>query len=290
LEYFLHILILIALYATLAMSLDLVVGHCGILSVTQAAFFGLGAYTAAILTTRFNVDLISEMLLAGVIGLIASLLVSIPSVRLQEDYFVIAAFGFQIIISSVLNNWMQLTRGPLGIPGIPRPMIFGVTVGSYVGFLLLSSAVAFLTFAVVTSLEVSAFGRVLRGIREDEVLIESFGKSVFRFKVTVLAISSFFACMVGVIYAHYMTFVDPTSFTIMDSILILSMVAIGGAGSAYGPILGAAILILLPEILRFAGLPVSVAANVRQILYGLALVTVVAVRPNGIIGKYELGR
>jgi branched-chain amino acid transport system permease protein len=147
-----------------------------------------------------------------------------------------------------------------------------------------------MSFVLVYALLPSAFGRVLHGIREDEVLVESLGKSVLRFKILTFALSASMAAVAGGVYAQYVSFVDPTSFTIMDSILIISMVIIGGAGSLFGPALGAALRVSLPELLRFVGLPTSIAANVRQIVYGLVLVIVVAVRPSGIMGNYRVGR
>ena len=289
-DYIVHIVVLISVYATLAISLDVLVGHAGILSVAHAGYFGLGAYTVALVSTKLGITSVAVLLLAAVLGAITSLIVSIPALRLREDYFVIATFGFQIIFSSVLNNWMSVTRGPLGIPGIPEPTILALQVRSQAGFLALSGLVVAMSFVLVYALLPSAFGRVLHGIREDEVLVESLGKSVLRFKILTFALSASMAAVAGGVYAQYVSFVDPTSFTIMDSILIISMVIIGGAGSLFGPALGAALLVSLPELLRFVGLPTSIAANVRQIVYGLVLVIVVAVRPSGIMGNYRVGR
>lgn len=289
-DYLLHIMILIGLYATLALSLDLLVGHTGILSVAHAGYFGLGAYTVALTSTRLGIHSVAVLFLAAAVGAVTSLAVSIPALRLREDYFVIATFGFQIILSSILSNWMSLTRGPLGIPGIPEPVFLGLHFSSQESFLALSGLVAVLSFALVCALLPSAFGRVLHGIREDEILVESLGKSVLRFKILTFALSASMAAAAGGVYAYYMTFVDPTSFTVMDSILMISMVIIGGAGSLLGPPLGAALLVLLPELLRFVGLPATAAANIRQIVYGLVLVIVVAMRPSGIMGNYRVGR
>ena len=289
-DYLVHILILITVYGTLALSLDLLVGHAGILSVAHASYFGLGAYAVALTSTRLGIHSVAVLLLAAAIGALASVIVSIPALRLREDYFVIATFGFQIILSSILSNWMSLTRGPLGIPGILEPTFPGLRFSSQESFLALGGLVAVLSFAVIYALLPSAFGRVLHGIREDEVLVESLGKSVFRFKVLTFALSAAMAAAAGGVYAYYVSFIDPTSFTVMDSILMISMVIIGGAGSLLGPPLGAALLVLLPELLRFVGLPATAAANIRQIVYGLVLVIIVAVRPSGIMGNYKVGR
>jgi branched-chain amino acid transport system permease protein len=288
--YLLHILILIELYAILAISLDLLAGHTGLLSICHAAFYGLGAYTSALLSLHYGVPFLLGVLAGMVVAAGVSLLVSLPSLRLHDDYFVIATFGFQMILFSVFNNWMDLTRGPMGLPGIPQPVIFGWSVDSHVEYLALGAVFAAASYAVVLSLIHGPFGRVLHAIREDEIFAKALGKNTLRFKVTAFAVSAALAASAGSLYAHYITFIDPTSFTVMESILILSMVIIGGAGSPWGPLVGAAALVVLPEALRFVGFPSAVAANLRQIVYGALLVVMMMVRPRGLVGRYSFGR
>jgi branched-chain amino acid transport system permease protein len=225
-----------------------------------------------------------------VVACFVSFVVSLPSLRLHDDYFVIATFGFQMILFSIFNNWMDLTRGPLGIPGIPQPVIFGWHVSSHWDFLVLSAIFAYFAYFVVTRLSSSPFGRVLHAIREDEVFAQALGKNTLGFKVTAFAVSAALAASAGSLYAHYITYIDPTSFTVMESILVISMVIIGGAGSPWGPLIGAVVLVTLPEALRFVGLPSSVAANLRQIFYGTLLVVMMMVRPRGLVGHYGFGR
>jgi len=136
---------------------------------------------------------------------------------------------------------------------------------------------------VVVQLARSPFGRVLRAIRDDEVFTKSLGKAIYRYKISTFAVSGSMAALAGGLYAYYMTFIDPTSFTIMESILILSMVIIGGAGSRWGPLVGATVLVILPEGLRFLGLPDSVAGNLRQVIYGVLLIVIVIFRPKGLV-------
>jgi branched-chain amino acid transport system permease protein len=295
-DYFLHILILVGIFTVLAVSLDLLAGHGGFLSIAQAAFYGLGAYTSALVVSSqwsvvsgqwgFIIGVLAGMAVAAAV----SFIVSLPSLRLHDDYFVIATFGFQMILFSIFNNWMDLTRGPLGIPGIPQPVIFGWEVKSHSSFVILSFVMAAFAYFVVYLLTSSPFGRVLHAIREDEVFAQSLGKNTLRFKVTAFAVSAALAAMAGSLYAHYITYIDPTSFTVMESILVISMVIIGGAGSLWGPLVGAVVLVTLPEALRFVGLPSSVAANLRQIIYGALLVVMMMVRPRGLVGKYGFGR
>lgn len=290
LDYLLHILILIGIYAILAMSLDLLVGHTGLLSVAHAAFYGLGAYSAALLSVHFGIPFVLSVILGMLTAILASLIFSLPSLRLHDDYFVIATFAFQMILFGIFNNWTGMTRGPFGIPGIPPPSILGLPIRSRIAFVFLVVVFAVLCFQIVSRISMSPFGRVLRGIREDETFTRALGKNTVRFKVLIFAVSAALAASAGCLYAQYLSFIAPTSFTVMESILVISMVVIGGAGSRWGPIVGAIVLVTLPEALRFVGLPNDVAANLRQIAYGGGLVTMMMFRPQGLIGKYGFGR
>lgn len=288
-EYFLHILVLVGIYSTLAVSLDLVAGRAGLLSLAHAAFFGMGAYASALLTIHLEVPFLLGVVGGMVLAAVVSLLVSLPSMRLHDDYFVIATFGFQMILYSVFNNWISVSRGPLGIPGIPRPVIFGWHVDHNFEFALLAAVFAAFACIAVGLVVSSPFGRVLHAIREDEVVTQASGKNTLRFKITAFALSAALAGMAGSLYAHYITYIDPASFTVLESILILSMVIIGGAGSLWGPVVGAVVLATLPEALRFVGLSGALAANLRLIIYGALLVIMVMVRPQGLIGRYAFG-
>jgi branched-chain amino acid transport system permease protein len=289
-EYFLHILILINVFTMLAISMDILSGHTGLLSLSQAGFYGLGAYTSALVAVEAGVPFLVGVLAGMAVAILISFVVSLPSLRLHDDYFVIATFGFQMILFSIFNNWIKLTRGPLGIPGIPQPVILGWHVTSHLDFLILGAAFACFAYFVVYRLISSPFGRVLHAIREDELFAKAHGKNTLYFKVTAFAVSAALAASAGGLYAHYITYIDPTSFTVMESILIISMVIIGGAGSLWGPLVGAFVLVTLPEALRFIGLPSAVAANLRQIIYGSLLVIMMMFRPRGLVGKYGFSK
>jgi branched-chain amino acid transport system permease protein len=289
-DYFLHILILVAIYATLAISLDLLAGQTGLLSIAQAAFFGIGAYASALLATQAGMPFLICVFVGMIVAVIISFVVSLPSLDLHDDYFIIATLGFQIILFGIFNNWMEVTHGPLGIPGIPQPVIFGWHVTSHLDFLILAAAFACFAYFVVYRLTSSPFGRVLHAIREDEVFAKAHGKNTLRFKVTTFAVSAALAASAGSLYASYITYIGPTSFTVMESILIISMVIVGGAGSLWGPLVGAFVLVTLPEALRFVGLPDAVAANLRQIIYGSLLVIMMMFRPRGLVGKYGFNK
>lgn len=289
-DYLLHLLVLIGIYSILAISLNLLVGYTGLLSVAQASFFGLGAYISSLLSIHLGIPFLLNVLLSGILAAVASLLISLPTARLHEDYFVIATFSFQIIAFNVFNNWVGLTNGPMGLRNIPYPQILGWEIQSATDFIIVTSCFASFSYFIARQISTSPFGRVLRAIREDEVFPQSLGKNTLRFKIVAFAVSAALASTAGVIYAHYISFINPNSFTVLESVLIISMVIIGGADSRWGPVIGAIILIILPEMLRFVGLPNSISANIRQIIYGGLLVIMVAVRPRGLLGRYELGK
>jgi len=288
-EYLLHILILASIYTVLASSLDLLAGHAGQMSLSQAAFFGLGAYASALLAVS-GITFPISMGGAIIVVALVSLLVSLAFMRLQDDYFVLATFGFQMVVFTVLNNWIEITNGPLGVSGIPAPNIFGLVMSSHFGFAILTICLALVAYVILLRITRGQFGRVLHAIREDEIFLALLGKNPLRFKMTAFVVSGALAGAAGSLYAHYMSYIDPSSFTVMDSILILSMVIVGGAGSHWGPLVGAVLLVLLPEALRFIGLPSDVAANLRLILYGTLLVVIVMLRPQGLVGRYGFGR
>lgn len=281
---------MICIYAILSLSLNLLVGYSGILSIAHAAFYGVGAYVAALMALRLETPFLLNIILAFIAAGVFGAVVGIPSLRLREDYFVIATFAFQIIIFSILNNLVNFTGGPLGLPGIPQPEIFGFTFTSHLEFLLLSGFLALFVYWISNRIVKSPFGRLLKAIREDEVFVKAVGRDIAEAKVKVFVISASLASIAGVIYATYITYIDPTSFTIMESVFIISIVIIGGAGNLKGSILGAVFLVALPEILRFIGLPNSIAANVRQILYGALLLIMMMWRPQGLLGEYAFGK
>jgi len=192
-----------------------------------------------------------------------------------------------VIVYSIAKNWVSLTRGPMGLPGIPGFSIFGFQLSEIWSYLLLVLIFVIITLFVINRIVNSPFGRVLRSIREDEIASEALGKNTTRYKLLVFIIGAFFAGIAGSLYAHYITFIDPSSFTVMESITILLMVIFGGMGSISGSIVGAVVLVVFPELLRFLGMPSSIAAPMRQMIYGLLLVILMLKRPQGIMGKYQ---
>lgn len=286
-NYLLHILIMISIYTILSLSLNLPVGYTGLLSLAQAAFYGIGAYVMTLLMMNQGLNFLGAMAVAIIFSSILSLLVSYPSIRLKGDYFILASLAFQIIIFTILYNWIDLTRGPYGIPGIPKPEMLGIRFDNLYKFFALSGGIALIVFLIAKRLYSSPFGLVLKAIREDELSTISLGKNVRKFKIIAFAISSGIAAIAGALYASYVTYIDPTSFNLDESIFILSVVIVGGSGNLKGPIIGTLFMILLPEGLRFLGIPDSVAANVRQIIYAMVLILLMRFRPQGLAGEYR---
>jgi len=285
-EYVFHIIIMLNIYIMLVLSANLTIGMANLLTMCQAAFYGIGAYIGTYFLMQFNLPLVVIALLVMVISGAFSFLVSFASVRLKGDYFVIATMGFQLIIYTVLYNWTDVTHGPYGIAGIPGIKLFGIleVSGTY-GYLILSLIMMAIVVWLFHHLVNSPFGRALNAIRADETATQAMGRNTVMFKSWAFFLSAAVAGLAGVLYASYVSYIDPTSFTLDESIFILSALFIGGIGNTQGPILGALFVVLLPELLRFVGLPDAIAANLRQIIYGLALVLVMYYRPQGLLGK-----
>lgn len=280
-EYILHLAIFICFYTLLAQSLNLAAGKTGLISLAHAGFYGIGAYTTALLSLNFGLSFWLNLPIAILLSGTIALLISLVALRTVEDYFIICTLGIQVILFSVMNNWMELTRGPLGIPGVPSIQFFGFSLDSKLAFLLLSLTFTAMVWWLLKNLFNSGFGKTLTAISEDEIYAQSIGKNVYFSKTIAFTLSAMFAAIPGTLYAHYISYIDPTSFTVNESIFILSIVIIGGMGNLTGSFWAAAFMVLLPEILRFVGMPDSIAANMRQIIYGVILTSIMMTGKNG---------
>ncbi len=287
-EYLIHLAILFAIYGILGVSLNLVVGYTGLLSMTHAAFYGLGAYATAILLTTSGVNFFVSIIFGIILAAIISFLIGIVLSKFKGDYYALGSFGFNIIIFSIFLNWQEITRGPLGIPGISKPSLFGFDFASNFSFLILAVLFLILIYFVSRFIVNSSFGRVLKAIREDEKAIQVFGYNTTYFKLAIFVISAAMAAIAGALFASYITFIDPSSFVLMESIFVLAIIILGGLANLRGSILGALFLVLLPEILRFVGFPADIAAQMRQVIYGVILILLMLYRPQGLIGEYKL--
>jgi branched-chain amino acid transport system permease protein len=285
--YLIHLAIMVGIYLVLTLSLQLALGFTGLINLGHIAFFAIGAYVSALLTLS-GVPFIIALLLAGIISALFGFLLSIPTNKLKGDYLALASLAFTFIIYIVALNWTSLTRGPLGLPGIPKPLIFGISFSSNLSFLILIIVIALITYFVIKRIVDSPFGKVLEATRDNELATKILGKNTFKIKAIALMVSAFFAGIAGSLYAHYITYIDPSSFTIMQLIPILCIVIIGGLASLKGTFIATVILILLPEPLRFLGFPSSIVGPMRELIYAIILLLILIYKPKGFFGKVEL--
>ncbi|MCC5846775.1 MAG: branched-chain amino acid ABC transporter permease [Verrucomicrobia bacterium] len=296
-NYALHLIIYFCIYAIAALSLNLVIGYCGLLTLAHAGYFAIGAYSYAILSI-YGWGFLPALAGAVAIAAVLSLIVSLPAWRFHGNNFVLMSLAAQALIFSLLQNWYHpqanpgtirnLTNGPFGLAGIPRPVIFGYrldTIGSVSVLALILLAICGL---VIWRLQSSPWGRLLQCMRDDELALRGLGKNVRRAKLEAFAVSSGLVAMAGVLYASYVSYIDASSATLDESILMVCMLLVGGMANFKGPLVGAAVLLTLPEILRMVNLPDAVAANVRVLAYGLLLVLIVHFRPQGLAGNYRV--
>jgi len=285
--YLIHLLILINIYLILALALQIALGFSGLLNLGHIAFYCIGAYTSALLASAgwpWWLCFVS----AGLLAMFFGFLLSLPTNKLKGDYLALATLGFSFVIYAIALNWVGLTRGPLGLPGIPKPEILGISFSSNLSFLILVLFINLLVYLLVRRIVNSPFGKAMQATRDDELAAKVLGKNTFKIKTISLMISAFFAGLAGSLYASYITFIDPSSFTLMQLIPIFCIVIIGGLASLKGTAIACVILVLLPEPLRFIGFPSSVVGPMRQIIYALLLLLILIYRPKGFYGQVEL--
>lgn len=277
----------ICIYALLGLSLNLVLGYSGMLLLCEMTFFGVGAYTYAIVAGRYGVDFMTASLIAVLLGIAVAWLIGSVTTRLRGDSFAIATLGFQIIAISIFSNWVDLTGGPYGQRDIPPPRLGPWVVDSTAEHVLLAATFLALIYALCLMLLRLPYGKSLVAVRDDEVGAIAIGKNPKRLRLSTIIISGGIASQAGVIYAGYITYIDPSSFSLDDVILGLAVVIVGGSGTLYGPLIGAVVLGVLPELLRSLQLSESSAAATRQIIFGLLLIVLMRIRPQGIAGRYR---
>lgn len=285
-NYFLHIVVLLNIYIVLILGANITVGMAGLLTLCQAAFYGIGAYIGTMLLMQFDLPFIVVALIVSIVTGISSSLISYASLKLKKDYFTLASLGFQMIIFTVLYNWVDVTKGPYGISGIPGIKLLGIwNIKGVVSYAIFTTIVMVAIVGIFIVLKKSPYGRLLRAIRSDETSVMALGCNVSAAKRRAFFLSAAFSGIAGLLYASYVRFIDPTSFTLNESLFIICALFIGGVGTAKGSIAGALFVVILPEILRLIGMPDAIAAPLREIIYGLALITVMFIRPQGVLGE-----
>jgi branched-chain amino acid transport system permease protein len=276
-DYVLRIIIAVIIDIPLALSQNLITGFTGLLTLGQAAFYGIGAYTSAILVMKLGVPWIVALAAAGLLACVFGVLLGLPCLRVGSDYLTLMTIGFGQIFHIVALNWMTLTRGPMGLPGVPAPRIGPITFASsqskYYLYLLIAGA----CYLFMHRLTRSHIGRVLIAIREDEIAASAAGINTSRYKLLVFAFGTLWAGISGSMLAHFLSFVGPTTFTLNESLFHMQMAILGGLGSLPGSVLGAAILVSLPQIFQ----PLY---EYRMLLNGILMVILMGWRPQGIMG------
>ena len=277
--YQISILISALIYVMLALGLNIVVGLAGQLVLGYAAFYAIGAYTYALLTTYFGFGFWICLPIGGIMTILFGLALGFPVLRLRGDYLAIVTLGFGEIVRLILLNWVGVTGGSHGISNIPKPGLFGMELSLqsntiYLYYLCLAAVIV--TIITISRLKNSRVGLALQALREDEIASEAMGINLTRVKLMAFALSSAWAGFAGVFFAAKTSFVNPASFTFMESAMMLSMVVLGGMGSITGVTLGALILILVPEYLR-------AFADYRMLLFGATMVLMMIFRPQGLI-------
>jgi len=270
------------IYVMLALGLNVVVGQTGLLVLGYVAFYAVGAYTYALLSTGLGVGFWPALPIAAFFAGIFGLLIGAPTLRLRGDYLAIVTLGFGEITRIVLNNFDSLTGGPNGISGIPRPSVGSFVFSSLSHYYFLMLGMVVLTVLFVRRLNGSRIGRAWIAIREDEVAAEAMGVNTTRLKLLAFSIGATFAGVAGVFYTAKMGFVSPESFNFFESVIILCMVVLGGMGSIPGVILGAVVLYLLPEALRDF-------QQYRMLIFGTAMIAMMILHPQGLIGTKRHG-
>ncbi|HTN54034.1 MAG TPA: branched-chain amino acid ABC transporter permease [Anaeromyxobacter sp.] len=275
--YWVDVLNSVGLYALLALSLNLILGDAGLFNMGQAAFYAVGAYTAAILSTQLHVPILWALPVSGLVAALFAALVARPVIHLRGDYLLIVTIGLgEIVRIALVNDVFGLTGGANGIFGIARPSILDHKIRRPQEFFYLIWAFVALTVFLFHRLEQSRFGRALNYLREDPVAAEGSGVNTARYKLLAFALGAGWAGMTGSLYAAKMTIISPESFSFWESVVVFLMVILGGSGSIPGVLLGAALVVMVPEFFR--GL-----ASARMLFFGLVMMVMMVVRPQGLL-------
>jgi len=285
-DYYLHLMIMAGISSILALSLGLLVGYLGLVSFCQAAFYGIGAYASALMTLDLHLSFWLALPLAGLTAAFFGVIIGYPSLKTKGPYFSIMTLGFGQIMSLIFVNWVGMTRGSQGMPGIPSPgalvipFIGSISFKAKIPYYFLVLVVLAVTFFFIRKLLASHLGLSLTAIRENEVLAESMGIRAMKYKLMAFMISTFFAGLAGSLYAHYFRFISPVSFTVVQSFETLINVIFGGAALLVGPVVGSTLLTIIPEALRMA-------SEYRNTIYAVILLLVILFLPGGIAGELK---
>jgi len=278
-DYIYSILVLAGIYLMLSSSFDLIIGYGGLVSIAHPIFYALGAYTAGLLAIAWDVPAIPAVLAGAAIAAIASVAMSLPAIRVTGDYLLIASIGFQLGLLQVIKN-VEFTGGDAGLSNIP-PAITGASRAEL--FAAISLALGLAVVLLIRWIVRGPYGAIITAMRDDELALLALGRNVTRIKVVILALGSGLAGLAGGLYAFYYQYLSPSQFDVLQSAAILTMVVIGGMGTALGPVVGTFLLLGLPQAITFLQLPPSIMAPFQGILFCALVLLFILLRPQGIV-------
>lgn len=284
-EFLLTVGILAGINVLLASGFNLILGYGGLVSVAQPVFYAIGGYTSALVSLRLGVPVPLAIIIGAIVAAVASFGLSLPSLRVSGDYLVIASLGFQLGIIYIINN-IELTGAASGLSGIVSAVEGPARSWIFAGVLLLICIVTTLAIRWLVS---GPYGRAITAMRNDEEAFASLGRNGVRIKMMLFAIGSGIAGLAGGLYAHYFLFLTPDQFGIFSSATLLTMVVVGGAATVRGPVLGAILLTVLPELIRFLDLPISVMAPMQGVLFTGLVILFLFLKPEGLFGGAAVG-
>jgi branched-chain amino acid transport system permease protein len=277
-EYAIYLATLVCLYCLLAQSFNLVFGLGKLLNLAHIASYAIGAYTTALLSTDLGWGFFACLALSAILTGFFALLIGAISLRLEHDYFAIGTLAFSAVVTAILINWKELTRGVLGIPGIPRPDFWGIDFYNNLNFLTLLFIITVISMLIVWLLFKSRIGFALRAQSESESAVKALGISVLAVRNDAFILASMLAGVAGCLFAYLLNYIDPSSFGLHEMVFILSIVVLGKPGSFFGCIFATIFLVLLPEPLRFLDLPSHYLGPLRQLIYAVILFVVLYIR------------
>lgn len=298
-EYMLHVFTLVMVYMVLAMGLNIVPGFCGLLDLGFVGFYGIGAYTAGLLTINYGLSFWVIVPFAALNGALWGMLLGAPTLRLTGDYFAIVTFGFSELVVLFLTNEIWLTRGPLGLPGIAPVSIDLSFISKALNpawdwyyefdgelpYFFLALVMVLVIYGVMRRLEDSRLGRAWYAIREDPLAASSCGVNILNYKVIAFAISAGIGAVGGCFFARWTLFLSPDMFKFWESFLVLCMVVLGGLGNINGALIGAAVLVALGEVLRVVLPELGLPVETRFLFYGLIMILIMRFKPSGFLPR-----
>ena len=278
-EYVLSVIVLMGIYIILSTSFNLIIGYGGLISIAHPIFFAIGAYTTGLCSLHFNTFPMVSLLLSGAAAIVFSLMLSLPSLRISGDYLLITSIGFQLGLLEVIKH-LGFTGGASGLGNIPNVVIDWDRSGVFAAS---SVSIALLVFLFIRWILNGPYGLLISAMRDDEVAFVALGRNAMKIKLVIFAIGSGCAGLAGGLYAYYYQYVSPEQFEILQSSMILTMVVVGGMGSQWGPVVGAVLLLFMPQAIGFLNFPPGVMAPLQGLIYSLLVIIFMFLRPQGLL-------